>query len=372
MKVKSAYVRKGRNGRVRAVIVTEDGRYVSRTLASTDELGARRELAEWRSRVEAGADPRGCAESPVACEYAESMVERLYESGSIEASTEADYRKSLRRLRQALGDVRLSGLTAGVAQACVSSLLASGLSSSSVNKACALLSQTCREAIRDGLMDSSPMDSVRHPKRRADRSVVNYLPEEGRELLKEMLSRWAVTPLTVAIRIAMYAGLREGEVCALRWEDAKLRRGLVWVRSAVGQGRGGSYVKGTKSDRPRDVYLPREATGPMAELYRLQGMPSGTSYLMTGTDRHYEPSKLCKSWRVIAETLGLVGSEGRRVTFHDLRHTWATVAVASKEIDIKTISSALGHASAAMTLDVYAGSSSRAKEAAAEVMGREI
>ena len=51
--------------------------------------------------------------------------------------------------------------------------------------------------------------------------------------------------------------------------------------------------------------------------------------------------------------MGLVGTQGRRPTFHDLRHTFATYAI-SECMDVKTVSSILGHTSAAMTLNIYA------------------
>lgn len=98
-----------------------------------------------------------------------------------------------------------------------------------------------------------------------------------------------------------------------------------------------------------------------------QGEPAETSYILTGTDRFMHPGTLCRQWKSVAELLGLKGSEGRRVTFHDLRHTWATVAVASG-VDIKTVASNLGHANAAMTLNIYASADPDAKRRAASIM----
>jgi integrase len=73
--------------------------------------------------------------------------------------------------------------------------------------------------------------------------------------------------------------------------------------------------------------------------------------------------------------MGLVGTQGRRPTFHDLRHTFATFAIA-EGIDVKTVSSIMGHANAAMTLDIYASADADAKRAAAmtidEAMGRRL
>ena len=67
------------------------------------------------------------------------------------------------------------------------------------------------------------------------------------------------------------------------------------------------------------------------------------------------PQCLSKEWRRLAGVLRLVGSAGRRPTFHDLRHAFTAIAVASS-VDIKTVSVLLGHADPAMTLRVYADS----------------
>ena len=68
---------------------------------------------------------------------------------------------------------------------------------------------------------------------------------------------------------------------------------------------------------------------------------------------------------------GFQGVLGKAPTFHDLRHTYATVAIASG-VDVKTVSSVLGHSSAAMTLDVYAVADPVAKRMSAEVMASSI
>lgn len=80
------------------------------------------------------------------------------------------------------------------------------------------------------------------------------------------------------------------------------------------------------------------------------------------------PHTLSKAWKSIADSMGLVGTQGRRPTFHDLRHTFATYAI-SEGIDVKTVSSILGHSSAAMTLNIYASADPASKRAAVETIG---
>ena len=77
------------------------------------------------------------------------------------------------------------------------------------------------------------------------------------------------------------------------------------------------------------------------------------------------PQGLSQDWHQLARVLRLTGTQGRPPTFHDLRHTFATIAV-STGVDIKTVSVLLGHADPAMTLRVYADSLEDSKRAGME------
>ena len=79
------------------------------------------------------------------------------------------------------------------------------------------------------------------------------------------------------------------------------------------------------------------------------------------------PNTIWQRWRNLAEALELKGTRGTRPTFHDLRHTFATMAVAA-HVDIKAISASMGHSNAAMTLNIYADATAEGKQRAAQTM----
>ena len=66
-----------------------------------------------------------------------------------------------------------------------------------------------------------------------------------------------------------------------------------------------------------------------------------------------------------------MGTEGRPCTFHDLRHTFATIAI-SEGADVRSVAAILGHANVAMTLNVYASADAEAKRRAAEIVGKAL
>lgn len=65
----------------------------------------------------------------------------------------------------------------------------------------------------------------------------------------------------------------------------------------------------------------------------------------------------------------LVGSQGEPPRFHDLRHTFATMAISSG-VGVETVSAILGHSNAAMTLNVYADALADSKKVSMDLMGR--
>ena len=188
--------------------------------------------------------------------------------------------------------------------------------------------------------------------------------------------------------MALHTGLRVGEVCALTWRDVDTARGVIHVRHAIGRADGGTYLKEPKSAcGRRDVPISPALGAALAR--RLAAMTSerasaglatsredlaglyvvGDATPVAGDKPWASPSAVSREWHVLAVSWDLRGSRGRVCTFHDLRHTWATVAI-SEGVDVKSVSAILGHSSAAMTLDVYADASPDAKRRAADLVAR--
>lgn len=91
-------------------------------------------------------------------------------------------------------------------------------------------------------------------------------------------------------------------------------------------------------------------------------------FVLGGPDGEFmAPERLSRHWAVTVRQLGLVGSEGEPPKFHDLRHTFATAAILAGT-DIKSVSSLLGHANAAMTLNIYTGVNPQAKRTAMDAV----
>ncbi|MFF1879747.1 tyrosine-type recombinase/integrase [Leifsonia sp. NPDC058230] len=195
-------------------------------------------------------------------------------------------------------------------------------------------------AVRDRRLPSNPARGVVLPRKNKKRHV--YLSHKEVEALAiESRSHGTL------VRLLAYTGLRWGEAVALRVDSVDVERRRLQVdENAVMVG--GDLVVGTpKSHKRRSVPFPEFLVRPLEEL--CAGKPSRALVFGDGFTHQRRPDQR-KGWFVYAKRRSGVPED---LTIHDLRHTAASLAIASGA-NVKAVQRMLGHASAAMTLDVYA------------------
>jgi integrase len=153
-------------------------------------------------------------------------------------ATIRSYERALRlRVEPELGHGRLSSLDRRDVQAFVDRLRADGLSPSTIQNTLNPLQVMCRRAIRDGVLAIDPTDGLELPAVRGKRDRIAG-PDEAARLIAalpvEQRAFWAT---------ALYAGLRRGELRALRWDDVDFDAGVVHVRRAWDDEEGEIEVK---------------------------------------------------------------------------------------------------------------------------------
>ena len=299
-------------------------------------------------------------------EYSQEWLSNLSLMGAVEPSTVRDYRNNLNAW-SSLAGIDVADVTRRDIESAMRSMLSAGRAPSTVKKRIVTLRRLFGDAVEYGDVPSDPTVGIRNPKLR--RVQHNYLPADERDRLKAKIAS-SNSQVTVASAISLYAGLREAEVCGLMREDVDLEGGVGWVRRAVGRSLDGTYEKSSKNGRMRDFPIPGPLSDVLCRWVDSHEVMGGT-YLLTGTGRWCDPTVLGRKWSQLCEVEGYRGILGKPPTFHDLRHTYATVAIAAG-VDVKTVSSVLGHSSAAMTLDIYAVADPKAKRMSAEVMAGAI
>lgn len=310
----------------------------------------------------------------------------LVGGGAIEGSTEASYHYSQLHIEKGFPTTTIRELDTKSIQSWVNGIVESGLSASTAGKAFRLLRQACSYAVSVRDLQFNPTDAVRPPKRAKLKS--NIL--EGASLRKMICSLDAMerTPVVVAGYLAVYAGLRRGEICGLKWSDVDLDGSRLAIQRAIGRARGGTYVKGTKEDESEGIrYVAVDddlitvlsqrrqamATEWSTMLVEL-GLPVTTEafqdlYVVGRIDGAYaDPVALSKQWSSLASNIGLQGTQGRRMGLHDLRHTFVSLQT-NAGIDPKTVAEQAGHSDTSVTMDIYAAATTESKRRAAAAVG---
>ena len=142
-------------------------------------------------------------------------------------------------------------------------------------------------------------------------------------------------------------GLRRGELMALQWDDLNFETGVLNVNKQVYQVNGELQFSEPKTKNSiRKIVLPPSVVEVLKEYKKTVDsrwmFPSPVK-----EDCPLTPGVVRKRLQLILEHAGC-----KHVRFHDLRHTFATLAL-QNGMDVKTLSAMLGHVSAATTLDIY-------------------
>lgn len=229
-------------------------------------------------------------------------------------------------------------------QAWVTSLSTSGSSATTVKRALGVLNGILGDAMRDKRLTSNPCVGIRTPRKVSKERV--FLDHSQLRSLATEAGQHGTFVLVLG-----YCGLRWGEAIGLRVKDIDFRRNRINVeRNAVEVG-SQVHVGTPKSHERRSVPFPTFLSGRLQDMCRSK-LPNALVFAASDGDfmRRARTDEASGSWFA-----GAVRRAGiPRVTPHDLRHTAASLAI-SAGANVKAVQKMLGHASAAMTLDVYSG-----------------
>ena len=161
--------------------------------------------------------------------------------------------------------------------------------------------------------------------------------------------------------VELATGLRRGELLGLKWEDIDFEHGNLRVKRQVAR------IDGEIVEAPlktKNAYRTLPLAEDTIQVLKQQKKKAGSSpwVFPSPTGGPISPDSVLHMLHRVLKRAGLP-----RVRFHDLRHTFATLAL-QNGVDIKTVSGMLGHFSAGFTLDTYAHVTTAAQKEAARTM----
>lgn len=252
-----------------------------------------------------------------------------------------------------LGHVQLLKLAPLHVEGMITGMLRDGLSARTASYARAVLRRALQQALRWGLVGRNVAQNVAPP-RKEHQEMHAWTPEQAAAFLQHARPN----PLYAVFYLALMTGMRRGELLGLRWQDIDERDHKLHIRqNLVVVNNKPQFIEPKTARSKRTVHVAEETIRALqdhrAHVHNLRakakarwqehdlvfpssiGTPLGT-YTLNRT-----------WWALIAS------AKLPRIRFHDLRHTYASLALAQK-ISPKVVSERLGHANVAFTLQTYA------------------
>lgn len=308
---------------------------------------------------------------PAALTTAEFLVDQWLPAVElrVEWGTYTSYEGHVRlHIVPAVGGIRLQELTPAMLSAAYRDMLSSGLSAKTVKNIHGTLHKALQDAVRWQVLARNVAGLADLP-RVTKKEMRTWTVDQTRTFL-DLISDHR---FEVPIRVAGATGMRRGEVLGLRWPDMDLDAGRVSVRHAIKIKTGRIVLGPTKHKRGRSVPLDKGTVEALRrhrarqaewQLAMGSGWANEWDLVFTQSDgRPYRPDSLSADFAKLVKESGLP-----RIRLHDLRHTFATVAL-SHGVPIKVISEVVGHSSTAFTLDQYAHVTPSMLEEVARIVG---
>ena len=295
-----------------------------------------------------------------------------YMAATLRPTTLNGYRRSLElHVKPYLGNKTLSKITAVDLRSLYRSLqetgrvrehprLGSTLSDTTINRLHAIFHQAMEDALHAHIIAKNPTVGATVPK--ASHAQKRVLTDKELDTFLNAVREDKIWGDFFYVELT--TGLRRGEICGLMWQDFDARNGVLQVRRTLHNRKLGVDMLGKTKTRSgeRTIILPRST----AEILRRRKENAITQWIFPDPVRPelpLSPNCAYTHMKAILHKAGLPD-----IRFHDLRHTFATHAIASG-VDAKTLSGILGHTNASFTLDTYTHVTPDMQKAASGIVG---
>ena len=326
------------------------GKQIQRSISDKSKKVAAQKLKAALAAIDAGTYKAPC--KMTVAQWLDIWVAEYL--NSVKPLTKHNYNKQVQKhLKPALGQAKLDALDTHTIQRFYNSLIASGLSPKTVKNVHGILHCALQQAIACDYIYRNPADACKLPK--ITKPEIKPLePEEIARLLKEAEQ----DDYCNLFIVAMFTGMRQGELLGLAWECVDFQTGIITVKQQLQCKDGNYFLETPKSGKNRTILpapIVMDALRNQLERQQKEQEQAGKmwdyQFNLVFTDalgKYLVRRTVVKHFKKISQRAGI--SDGAR--FHDLRHSFAVSSLYAGD-DIKTVQANLGHATAQFTLDVY-------------------
>ena len=232
-----------------------------------------------------------------------------------------------------------------------------GLTVKSIRDVILVLRLSLNYAYKERIIPLLNWDLIEYPKDTSVKKVISLSKEQELALIQCIYMD--MNRKTAGILIALFTGLRIGELCGIQMKDISLLDKTIIVNKTVqriyDKKRGTTYLNigppKTKTSA-RVIPIPSLLMNIIKKFYT----ENPNHYFLTGKVKPTEPRTYRQFFSRFLKRKGL-----QQVKFHEIRHTFAVRAIEIPEFDIKSLSEILGHKNVSFTLNVYGSANMQQK-----------
>lgn len=266
------------------------------------------------------------------------------------------YRASILYIKAGLGHIKLTKLTATQVEIWQASLVAKGLSATTISHARTIFSSALKSAVRKEMIRTNAVKATDGPKQKKPKLHPLSIEES-----LQFVTACQGAKSGLLFELSLACGLRPEEAIGLRWQDVDLSaaRGSLRVRQVIHTMKPvewAAYEPKTDNSE-RCVVFPAELAAKLNEHRRAQlelKLKAGQFWqnndlvFTNGIGEPVRYNTIYGHFRKIVKRAGLTG----KVTPYTLRHAFVTLSLVAG-IDIKTVSREVGHSKPSFTMDRY-------------------
>lgn len=246
-----------------------------------------------------------------------------------------------------LGECPLANLNLERIQEFIWEMESRALSGSTIKTVITIFKQGIQAAIKLRLLFEDPFRNLQLPS--LQKNKINALSLEVQKKIEQSVEN---NPKGVPILLALYTGMRIGEISALQWSDIDFDRELIMVKHTYQRMPLSEGSKKTQLSLSKAKSISSERMIPLGKITRkiltdLRKRNLDCKFVFENNGHPIEPRLLNYHFKKLMFEIGITN-----IHFHQLRHTFATRCLEAQE-NIAVISAILGHKSVKTTLDIY-------------------
>ena len=296
-----------------------------------------------------------------------------YVQPSVKPLTYSTYKDNVvNHIKPNFSKIRLSDLdTQSIQKFCNDLTRVKNLAPKTVKNIIGTFHKALQQAVELRYLPYNPTDTIKLP--RVTRKELRPFTETEIKLFLEHIESEELADL---FKVALFTGMREGEVCGLPWDAVDFANGTITVKRQLQKDKetGVFFIAPTKNDKRRVITaapyimeilsshkLAQEQDKRKSEEHGMWNNQWDLVFTY-GNGSNIPMNTVRGVFKRIVKRIG-----AGEVRFHDMRHTYAVLSLQEGD-DVKTVQSNLGHATASFTLDVYGHVSEKMRKDSSERM----